>query len=140
VEYRERHPALKAAGVEVTALSVDDAIRSSALRRDLGLPFPILCDTRREIIVKWGLLNEKEKGGIAFPAVFAIDPKLIVRFRSLDKTASRANPTEVSAIVDTVARGGAAREIRRRWVHPGTLFLRALRNAISRGTLVPWRS
>ena len=108
------------------------------MKQELNLPFPVLSDSGRELIAKWGLLNEKEKGGIAFPAVFAIDRILVVRFRSLDKTMHRAGTAEVATIVDEVAKGGAPAEIARRRLRPGALFLSAIVNAIRRGTKTPW--
>ena len=37
----------------------------------------------------FGVFNEKEKGGIAYPSTFVLDRDRTVRFRSLDRTASR---------------------------------------------------
>jgi hypothetical protein len=78
-------------------------------------------------------------GGIAYPAVFAVDGDLVVRFRSLDRTALRAAPAEVAAAVKAAAqRSSLKTEVVRRRLHPGLMFLRALRNAISRGVKTPW--
>ena len=59
------------------------------------LPFPVLCDVDKSVITEWGLLNTKEKGGIAFPAVYIIGTDRKVEARSLDTTMSRVNPNPV---------------------------------------------
>ena len=46
-------------------------------------------------------LNREEKGGIAYPATFVVDRARTVRFRSLDRTASRV---DLAGLVDL--RGG----------------------------------
>jgi peroxiredoxin len=138
-EYRECYPELIAAGVSMAAISVDAPARADAMKADLKLPFPILCDSQRELIIRWGLLNEKEMGGIAFPAAFAIDREMRVRFRSLDKTARRAGPAEVAAVVRAVAAGASSgAELQLRRVRPGALFFRSVMNSLRRGVRTPW--
>jgi alkyl hydroperoxide reductase subunit AhpC len=63
-------------------------VRAEAMRAQLKLPFPILCEPQREVITAWGLLNSAERGGIGYPAVFIIDGSRTVRYRSLDRTAA----------------------------------------------------
>ena len=104
---------------------------------ELKLPFPVLSDSRRELIVAWGLLNEKEMGGIALPSVFVIDDDLTVRFRSLDKTNTRASAADVAAIVDEERGATGIGEVVRRKIRPGLMFLRAISNSIRRG-VAPW--
>ncbi len=90
-EYRDRFAELSSLGLGLAALSVDEPERSRALAEQLQLRFPLLCDPGREVVRAYGLLNEKEKGGIAYPATFVLDRERTVRFRSLDRTASRVN-------------------------------------------------
>ena len=75
---------------EIVALSVDTPERSAVLRRDLGLPFRLLCDPTKQVVRDWGLLNP-EKGGIAYAATFGLDKERRVVFRSLDSMLSRAS-------------------------------------------------
>jgi len=93
--YRDRFAELASLGFGIVALSVDEPERSRALIAQLQLPFLLLCDTSREVVRAYGLFNEKEKGGIAYPATFVLDRDRVVRFRSLDRTASRVNPDEL---------------------------------------------
>jgi hypothetical protein len=90
-EYRDRFPELTSLGLGLAAVSVDAPERSRALIAQLGLPFPLLCDQSREVVQAYGLLNREEKGGIAYPATFVLDRARTVRFRSLDRTASRVD-------------------------------------------------
>ena len=61
------------------------------------------------------------------------DRDLTVRFQSVDKTATRAESGEVTAIVKAVTQGASPKEVERRKLRPGLLFLRAAANAIRRG-------
>lgn len=88
-DYRDQSSGFRAAGLDLAALAVDEPTRSEAIRQELQLPFPILCDTRREVIEAWGVLNRKEKGGIAQPAVFILDRARCVLFGSVDGEFSR---------------------------------------------------
>ncbi len=105
-EYRDRHAELTALGFGIAALSVDPPERSRALAAQLALPFPLLCDQAREVVRAWGLYNREEKGGIAYPATFVLDRERVVRFRSLDRTASRVELGGLFAFL----RGGVGSE------------------------------
>lgn len=100
-EYRDQYETIRGAGADLAAVSVDGPARSERVRRELRLPFPILCDVKRELITAWGIMA-KMKGGIALPAVFVVDQDRRVRFRSID-TKSRRVPT--AAIVDFLRSG-----------------------------------
>jgi peroxiredoxin len=83
-EYRDQAAGFRQAGFDLAALAVDEPARSEAMHRELQLPFPILCDTRREVVEAWGVINRKEKGGIAQPAIFILDRDRRVLFGSVD--------------------------------------------------------
>ncbi|MGA2846671.1 MAG: redoxin domain-containing protein [Candidatus Acidiferrales bacterium] len=87
--YRDHASGFRDAGFDLAALAVDEPVRSEAVRRENKLPFPILCDTRREVIEAWGIINHKEKGGIAEPAIFVVDRGRRVLFGSVDGEFSR---------------------------------------------------
>jgi hypothetical protein len=90
-EYRDRFAELTSLGLGLAAVSVDAPERSAALGKQLGLPFPLLCDPARDVVRAFGVFNEKEMGGIAYPSTFVLDRERTVRFRSLDRTASRVD-------------------------------------------------
>jgi hypothetical protein len=77
-------------------------------------------------------------GGIAYPAVFAIDNHLVVRFHSVDKTTQRASTDAVVVAVKAATQGNALTALFRQRLRPGLMFLRALANAVSRGAKTPW--
>lgn len=137
-DYSERLEDFRAAGAELVAISVDDAARAESVRQELGLKFPLLCDTSREVVKKYGLLNSVEKGGIAFPASFVIDRGRVVRFRALEDVASRVNVDQLLELVRELGGGGEPKtKPRKSGVFPGLMFLRATMNAMRHGVRSP---
>jgi len=137
-DYSEHFEDFRAAGADLAAISVDDAERAEPVRQELGLKFPLLCDTRREVVKAYGLLDTAEKGGIAFPATFVIDRERIIRFRALEEVASRVNVDQLLGLVRELGRGGeATTQPRKRGVFPGWMFLSATMNALRRGVRSP---
>jgi len=127
-EYAHAAPAIRATGADLVALSVDDAARSQAVRQQLGLDFPILCDTERTVVRAWDLYNARERGGIAIPAVFVIGPDRRIRYRSVDQTAARVRPDHVIAFLRDGTRPTTRTAVLPRlrdWVHAfGNAFRR----------------
>ena len=137
-DYSEHLEDFRAAGAELVAISVDDAARAEPVRDELGIKFPLLCDTGREVVKKYGLLNSGEKGGIAFPASFVIDRERIVRFRALEDVASRISVDQLLELVRELGRGVEPQtKPRKRGVFPGLMFLRATMNAMRHGVRSP---
>jgi len=134
-DYREHDAAIRAAGARLVAISVDAPEKSQAVRDELRLPFTILCDTQRTVVREWGVYNAREKGGIAKPAVFIIDPGRIVRCVSVDEVASRVPASE---IVRALGAGNQISAPSRRAVipRPGNFFS-ATRNSIRFGVRQP---
>lgn len=134
-EYARDHELIRAAGADVVALSVDSAERSEALRAQLGLRFPILCDPARAVVRAWNLYNPKEMGGIAVPAVFVIDPERRVRYRSIDATRARVNTDGVLRFLRGESPAAAIHRVR---VRAGIGdFVRGIANAARRGLRTP---
>ncbi len=137
-DYSEQLDDFRAAGAELVAISVDDAARAEPVRQELGIKFPLLCDTQREVVKAYGLLNSGEKGGIAFPASFVIDRERVVRFRALEDVASRVNVEQLLDLVRELGRGAEPQtKPRKRGVFPGLMFLRATMNALRHGVRSP---
>lgn len=111
----------------MVAGSVDPPAKSEALRRELRLPFPTLCDTERRVIKDWGIYNPKERGGIAKPALFVIDRDRTVQYSKIDHVATRVPASEIVRIL----RGTGQREAQRKVYipHLGDFF-RAIRNML----------
>lgn len=117
-------------GASVVAVSVDAPDKSEAMRVDLSLPFPILCDTERRVVRDWGIYNAGEKGGIAKPAVFIIDPSRVVRYAAVDGVVRRVPAAE---IVSLLQNAGEGQPVRRKIHVPLFSELRsAIRNFIRR--------
>ena len=94
--YRDRHDDFVKAGADFYALSVDPPERSARHKRNLNLPFELLCDPEREVVRAWDLYNRWEHGGIARPAVFVLNPPDgRIRVRSVDRMSSRVPPEKV---------------------------------------------
>jgi peroxiredoxin len=128
----------RAAGAELVAISVDDAARTEPVRQELGIKFPLLCDTSREVVKKYGLLNSREKGGIALPASFVIDRERVVRFRALEDVASRVSVDQLLELARELGRGVEPKtKPRNSGVFPGLMFLRATMNALRHGVHSP---
>jgi peroxiredoxin len=137
-DYSEHLKDFRAAGAELVAISVDDAARAEPVRQELGVKFPLLCDTGREVVKKYGLLNSGEKGGIAFPASFVIDRERVVRFRALEDVASRVSVDQLLELVRELGRSVEPQtKPRNRGVFPGLMFLRATVNAMRHGVRSP---
>jgi peroxiredoxin len=137
-DYSKHLEDLRAAGAELVAISVDDAARAETVRQEMGIKFPLLCDTGREVVKKYGLLNSGEKGGIALPASFVIDRERVVRFRALEDVASRVSVDQLLELVRELGRGGEPKtKPRNSGVFPGLMFLRATMNAMRHGVRSP---
>ncbi len=125
-DYRDHYEEIRAAGADVVAVCVDPPIKSEAVRRELRLPFPILCDTQR-VIKDWGIYNPKEKGGIAKPAVFVIDRDRTVQYAKVDDVATRVPASEIVRILSGAGQHDPERKI---YIPHVSDFLRAIRNMI----------
>ncbi len=134
-DYRDHEGGIRSAGARLAAISVDNPEKSQAVREELHLNFPILCDSHRRVVREWGVYNAREKGGIAKPAVFVIDPGRLVRYVSVDEVASRVPASE---IVHVLSAGDGAPAPRRHALipRPGNFF-RAVRHSIHFGVREP---
>lgn len=109
----------------MAAVSVDEPLKSESVRQRLKLLFPLLCDTKKEIVTAWGVLSEKERGGIAIPSVFIVDRDLRIRFASVDRMAARVPASAIAAFLRSGMKPEAVASRRRVFPHLKD-FLRAL--------------
>lgn len=94
------------------------------------MPFPLLCDTEHRVIAQWDILNARERGGIAKPAAFVIDPSRIVRFAATDDVVRRVPAAE---IVSLLQQPSATQPVRRTVHLPlPSHWIKAIRNNIGR--------
>jgi peroxiredoxin len=125
-DYRDHYLEIKAAGASLVAVSVDPPETSEALRTQFSLPFPILCDTERCVLRGWDIYNSRERGGIAKPAVFVIDPDQVVRLASVDSVATRVPAVEIVHLLQNAANPQPIR--RKVHVPMWSEWIRAIRN------------
>ena len=81
------HARLLERGVTLLAISPEPPATSRELARDLGLSFPLLCDTAGETIDRYGARNRLAGTRTILPhaAVFVLDPAGAIHFRSIDR-------------------------------------------------------
>ena len=94
-----------------------------------------MCDTHRRVVREWGVYNAGEKGGIAKPAVFILDPGRVVRYVSVDEVASRVPASDIVAQLSSHD-GVPAPHHRRVFPRPSN-FYRAVGNAMQFGVRQP---
>jgi len=134
---------IEQSNTRVFALSVDAPKRSSGLRQALQLPFELLCDPDKKAVKRYHLLNVHEHDGIAYPAIFVMNPDGRICYRSLDRTASRVKVTAVLAFLDkleadpaSLERGGAQKAFI--IPSPGEMG-QILQNMFFRGSGADWK-
>ena len=98
-EFGELCDEFRGLGVHIAALSVDPPEQSERVRRQYELPFPILCDTKKEVVRAWGLFNSKEKGGIAVPAVVVLGRDRRIRLLMIEGVATRVRAADLLAVL-----------------------------------------
>jgi peroxiredoxin len=86
-------------GIVLVAISVDPPDRSKAVVTRLGLTFPLLSDRDRLAVESFGV--EDVENGVAWPAVFVLEPGGTVRWRSLsDDYRNRPTPEDILAALE----------------------------------------
>jgi len=130
-DYRNHYKEIRTAGADVITVSVDPPQEAEALRRQLHLPFTILCDTSRDLVRAWDIYNPHERGGIARPSLFIINRDRTVRYASVDAHCSRVSASEILRILQTTAGGRLAR--RELYIPTPAEIFRAIRNYIRLG-------
>ena len=81
------HAKLLERGVTVAAISPEPPATSATLARDLGLSFPLLCDTCGDAIDRYGARNRfaGTRTILPHPAVFVLDAAGSIHFRSINR-------------------------------------------------------
>jgi peroxiredoxin len=94
-EFGELCDDFRGLGVHLAALAVDSPEQSDRVRRQYELPFPILCDAKKEVVRAWGLFNAEEKGGIAVPAVVLLGRDRRIRMIMIEGVATRVRAADL---------------------------------------------
>jgi len=94
-EFRDVYDDFRGLGIQIAALAVDSPEQSERVRRQYELPFPILCDTLKEVVRAWGLFNAEEKGGIAVPAIVFVRRDRRIRLMMVEGVATRVRPADL---------------------------------------------
>lgn len=94
-EVKKNYSSFKDLNIKIIALSVDSPEQSAAFKKEMELPFDLLCDVKRQVVKLYHLLNPHEHKGIAYPAIFIIKNSGEIGYRSLDRKASRVNLSDV---------------------------------------------
>jgi peroxiredoxin Q/BCP len=134
-DYREHYEKIRRAGASIVAISVDPPDRAESVRRELHLPFPILCDTDRRVVREWNIYNSRERSGIAKPSVFLIDRDRTVRYASLDSIATRVPASEIVRLLESTAQAPTAR--RKIYIPTPADFFRVARSSLRRAGRQP---
>ena len=79
---RDAAPALAATGTRVVAVSTDDGAQVKAFGAQLGLPFPVISDTSRQIALAFGAVQNKTEAPSRISIL--IDKRGIVRWIDTD--------------------------------------------------------
>jgi peroxiredoxin len=130
-DYRDHYNEIRKAGSRLVAVAVDSPNKSEALRQQLSLQFPILCDTERRLVREWGIYNPREKGGIAKPAVFLIDPDRVTRFAAVDSVSTRVSAPEMIRLLKISGKETYSAQPKR-YIPRFSDWLRALHNVLRR--------
>ncbi len=139
-EFRDLADDFRALGVQIAALAVDSPDQSDRVRRQYELPFPILCDTEKQVVRAWGLFNAKEKGGIAVPAVLLIGRDRRIQMAAVEGIATRVRAADLLASLPVYAAAAAnsagampANTQRQRVIFPSLVdFGRAIWNTLTK--------
>ncbi len=86
--------------MQIYALSVDAPGKSSLLVEEQQLPFDLLCDVDRKVVEQYDLYARDQHGGIAYPAMFIIDPEGTIVYRSLDFVSIRVDVKEIVGFLE----------------------------------------
>lgn len=94
---------IKAAGLQLVAVSYDAPASNAAAAKKLGLTFPVLSDVGSKVIDAYGIRNHEAKGrgdGIPHPVVFLVDRAGIIRAK-LSRESYRERPESAEIIAAT---------------------------------------
>lgn len=138
-EVKKHYDEYQKYNTQIFALSVDTPEKSNPLKKDMKLPFELLCDVEKKVIKRYGLLNPYEHGGIAYPAVFIIRPDGKIGYRSLDGTAKRVDISETIEFIKKLKEDPEHEthsQSKKKWIFPSPInSIKAIKNIFFTSTL-----
>lgn len=102
----EDYDKIKQAGAELIAISSDNQTYSWSTAQTTGAKYQILSDSDRAVIKAYGVLNAKEHGGVAHPAVFIVGKGGQIRFIYVGK--DPGDRPEDSLLIEEIKKIAAA--------------------------------
>ena len=96
----EDYEKIKQAGADLIAISSDDQNFAWSMSLTTGAKYQILSDSDRKVIRSYGVLNAKERDGIAHPSIFIIDKEGLIRYMYVGK--DPGDRPEDQTIIDEV--------------------------------------
>ena len=103
----EDYEKIKQAGADLIAISSDDQNFAWSMSLTAGAKYQILSDSERKVIKAYGVLNARERDGIAHPAVFIIDKEGRIKYMYVGK--DPGDRPEDQAIIDEVKKLSATK-------------------------------
>lgn len=132
-DYRDQALEFDGSDVALAALSVDAPSTAEAMRQQLRLPFPVLCDPRRSAIERLGLLR-RFGFDIAYPATIVLGSNGQVIDRMVEMTYVRLRAKDVLDRCRQWKLTGRWRRPRRRFALPTlTAYWQSSRNVLRSG-------
>ena len=105
--------------------------------------FELLCDLDKKVVKQYHLLNSHEHDGIAYPAIFIINPEGRICYRSLDRTATRVKLAEVLTCLEKLKADPALAENGRAKkafiIPPPGEMGQIMQNMVFRGSGADWK-
>ena len=108
--------------VRIYGLSVDTPEQSENIKSNLNLPFELLSIEDRSLLKGWGILNSKEREGLAYPNVYVVDCELKIIFHSPDRKASRVDSKPLIAFLKAHSDDVTLRKVNKELVKVKPLF------------------
>ena len=95
MELQEDYETISGLNAEILAVSVDDLSGASYVVENLGLDFPILYNSDKDVVKDYGVYNSST--GYATPSVFIVDTGGAIRWEFSGTTSHRADNAEIIA-------------------------------------------
>jgi peroxiredoxin len=110
-DYEAHLEELRALDTAVIAVSVDDGARSTRVRRQVGVSFPLLCDPSRRTIDAWRMYDAHDWRDVAVPGVILVARDLTIEHVSTGDSRHRLMAAEALAFLRQTTGAPAAHEL-----------------------------